>query len=597
MTVLTSYTFCRGGEDLISPGVVIKPERLLRGLNYEIVSTAIGYRRMDGYERFDGRPAPSEGADASDISARRALITAVPGEGDVLGVTELNDTVYAFRNIVGGTATKMFKSSASGWTEIDLGNTISFTAGTAEFLVGETLTGGTSGATATIWDVRVTSGDWGTNDAAGVITLGPVTSGPFQAETGTSSSGSATLSGAETAQTLAPDGRYEVIEANFLGTTSGNKLYGASGVDNAFQFDGTAFIKIVTGMVDDTPEHIAYHKNYLMLSFPGGSLQNSDLGTPLEWTGLRGAAELGIGEEITGLKTLRGGTLLIAGRDVTSILSGATSSNFVVNEHSQNIGARPYTIQSLSDTYFVSNEGITSLMASDRFGDFAHAYVTRDVQPFVDQFVSSATASIEIRKKSQYRLFAPAGVTTNILVGCYGGKNNSGYTRFNIPIVVTCATREEINGEERLFMGASDGFVYEIDKGTSFDGAEIEALLAFPYNNFKEPRRRKRYRKVIMEMSSPGTAQIQFSLDFDYGVETTPVDGVYTDEASALGGYWDLDTWDEFIWSGQFSSEVSANISGIGSNVGLTIYSKSATDQPHVVQSVSWHYSRLRLER
>lgn len=597
MTVRDSYVALRGGEDLVSPGVALRPERLLRGLNYEIVSTAVGYRRMDGYERFDGQPAPSEGTTPTEITNRRAAITAVPGTGDILGITEFNDTIFAFRNATGGATADIYKSSGAGWVQVDIGNTIAFTVGTAAFVVGETLTGGTSGATATIQDVRVTSGTFGTSDAAGVITISAVTSGPFQAETGTSASGSATLSGAETAQTLAPDGKYEFIKANFYGTASFERVYGCNGEDNAFQFDGTAFIKIVTGMTTDQPEHIEYHKNHLMLSFPGGSLQNSDLGDPLSWTGLRGAAEMGIGEEITELKTLRGGTLAIFGEDVTSILSGSVAADFVINEHSKNVGAKSHTVQRINDTYFISNEGLTSLGATDQFGDFAHAYISRDVQPLVDALAVSATDSIEVRSKSQYRLFAPLTTETDVLVACFGGKNNSGFTRFKLPIVTTATERVEVANTERLFMGDDAGFVFEIDKGTSFDGAEIEAVLAFPYNHFNMPRYRKRYRKLIMEMSSPGTSSIQFSLDFDYGADTIPVDGVYNGQNTPLGGYWNVADWNEFVWSGRFSSEVSANISGIGVNVGLVIYSSSATDAPHTVQSISWHYSQLRLER
>jgi hypothetical protein len=51
------------------------------------------------------------------------------------------------------------------------GVVLGFDAGTSAFSVGATLTGQTSGATAVIDEVTVNSGDWGTNNAAGFISL------------------------------------------------------------------------------------------------------------------------------------------------------------------------------------------------------------------------------------------------------------------------------------------------------------------------------------------------------------------------------------------------------------------------------------------
>jgi hypothetical protein len=46
---------------------------------------------------------------------------------------------------------------------------LDFDAGTTEISVGDTIEGGTSGATATVIQVDVDSGSWATNDAAGTI--------------------------------------------------------------------------------------------------------------------------------------------------------------------------------------------------------------------------------------------------------------------------------------------------------------------------------------------------------------------------------------------------------------------------------------------
>jgi hypothetical protein len=97
----------------------------------------------------------------------RALIIAVPGSGNVLGVVGMAfsgvDHVYAFR--VNGGTVKLYKSSAAGWTLVPFYNVVEFTAGgTATPLDGATLTQG--GVTATIKRVMTRSGVW-TGAAAG----------------------------------------------------------------------------------------------------------------------------------------------------------------------------------------------------------------------------------------------------------------------------------------------------------------------------------------------------------------------------------------------------------------------------------------------
>lgn len=80
-----------------------------------------------------------------------------------------------------------------------LKNYVSFTGGTVEPTLFDSLHGGTSGASAEIRRVVLESGAWD-GSGAGKIYIGDVTSGPFQSEAGTDDhSGSLTISGAETA--------------------------------------------------------------------------------------------------------------------------------------------------------------------------------------------------------------------------------------------------------------------------------------------------------------------------------------------------------------------------------------------------------------
>jgi hypothetical protein len=52
------YTALTGGLDFVSGTVAVKPGRVSECLNFEQVFGKQGYKRIDGYERFDGRPEP-----------------------------------------------------------------------------------------------------------------------------------------------------------------------------------------------------------------------------------------------------------------------------------------------------------------------------------------------------------------------------------------------------------------------------------------------------------------------------------------------------------------------------------------------------------
>lgn len=85
-------------------------------------------------------------------------------------------------------ATAATPDVAEGWHAWE---TVVFSAGSAAFVAGETLTQG--GVTATIHRVDLTSGSWGGGTAAGFLTIRNRAGGSYTAATATSATGSATV--------------------------------------------------------------------------------------------------------------------------------------------------------------------------------------------------------------------------------------------------------------------------------------------------------------------------------------------------------------------------------------------------------------------
>ena len=103
---------------------------------------------------------------------QRALISVVPGEGDVLGVWVFSGDVYAFRNKSGGATAGMYKSTSTGWSEVDLGTALKFdgTTTSGEPVPGDsgtstTIVGASSGAQGDLAGITY-HGEWNTGALA-----------------------------------------------------------------------------------------------------------------------------------------------------------------------------------------------------------------------------------------------------------------------------------------------------------------------------------------------------------------------------------------------------------------------------------------------
>jgi hypothetical protein len=449
-------------------------------------------------------PTPRLNATFRNLAADeyRDDIAAVTGSGSVLGVWKYAGSTYALRNNAGGTAAVLFKATAGGWSSVALGRELAFTSGgVTEITAGQTITGATSGATAVVGTVVKTSGTWSGGDAAGFFYFVSQT-GTFQAENINvgASPNLATIAGNSSAVSLTPSGRYEFCNVNFGGGAT-TKMYAASGVHKAFQFDGTNFAFITTGMTVDTPSHVSEFKNHLFLSF-GASVQHSGTSNPLAWTIVTGAGEIGVGDTLTNFLKApgdsSGGALVLMARNRTKVLYGNSAADWTLVDLNPDAGGIAWTAQWMGQGVLLDDRGLITLGTSQRFGNFQDADIADAVRPFLNGLRSSAIASCIVRTKNQYRLFFTGG---DALYVTFKGGKASGLMPVSMPDPVTCiCSLEGASGEEEIFFGSSDGFVYQMDKGTSFDGENKSWSAEMAYNHFGNPRQLKTWRKPLMDI-------------------------------------------------------------------------------------------------
>jgi hypothetical protein len=676
----------KGGLDQITPSLLLPNGYARQSLNFECSVTG-GYKRIAGYERFDGSPSPADSADSglhryltvasytnvpvvgntltasggatgvisyidgltivitkstgtwavsetvavgataigtlTDVTGGpatplidaiiknavadiyRADIEAVPGSGPVRGVVEFNDIVYGFRDNVDSTALGIYKSSSSGWVNVPLYKTVSFTAGGATVPAeGATLTQG--GVTAVIKRVVRTSGDWLASDAAGQFVITTLAGGNFARAAATIGGINVTLSGVQTAQELLPGGKFEfTADVNFAGSAATKRLYGCDGVNQCFEFDGEVLVLISTAAIPDTPTHIAYHKGYLFVSI-GSSVMFSTPGLPYDFTALGGAGEIATGDLVTGIISMPGNenssAIAIFNRSNTSILYqralyDGSFSNWTLVPYNNGCGASPFSAADMAQTYVFDDRGVNSVTAAKEYGNFNQAALTTQIQPFIDEHASKLSYATLCRRKSQYRVFFSDGwalfitIINNKLLGCMP-------VLFPNPIFC-CYEGKKNDGTDVIYFGSTNGMVYQMEKGTSFDGADIEYNLTLNYANAKSPRTLKRFRKAALEVSSDYSAIAVFDFAYILGYDSHEYNQPGNTPYSQYTGQvrWDSIVWDNFFWDANRYEPIEAEMEGTAENVAIFINGTADYVPEFTINSLLIHYSPRRMIR
>ena len=688
-----------GGLDLITPDIAKAPGRVIAAKNYEPVSN--GYRRLVGYERFDGQTAPSEtrlwrinytlgsansqpvagnfildstaspssshrvgkivdvivtsgtwaGGDAvgyivatnmthdftgstvyfstapsplkscacstqvadydfgasqaaymaTAVGYNRTAITTPTGSGPIRGVWyTASGEIIAARDNVGATETFFYKATTASWTPITFLTIIPFTCDTAtQTLPTQTLVkiaagvanASSSSSDGTIRQVVIT-------DTTGTVNTGYFAVSGYVASQFTAGgqtiylAGAATVLGTTTAAASVPTsipagGRYFFVNHNFYGQLDLSATYMVNGVGKALIYDGNGFTEITTGMTTDTPKRIAVNRDSLFLSFPGGSLQYSSPGEPAVFDPILGAGEIGVGDEITGLVNISSALAILAENGVYA-LYGYDSTDFQLETLTKDSGALPFTTQRVGDLIYMNNIGITKLSTTAAFGNFDLAAMSKLVSPLLEDLhhaEDEPIASFVVRHRNQYWVLFESGFG---LVMYVGAKEPS-IMPITLGFVPNCACSVEVDGDERILVGGADGYVYEMDKGTSFDGAVIDHYLRFAHNHMGGPQIDKRVHEIVVDLEiGADSPTLSCEVGIDKGSALSiPSQTLTVDAGAALdSGYF-----------AQPRADARAYIDGIGRTFSLKLSGSTSDEEAHVLTGVTFYISPQQLAR
>lgn len=619
--------------------------RILR--NFE-PSNRGGYRRIEGFTKFDTAYVPPygdplvQGSGQTGTSLTLANLTASPVAGNTLTISGVTGTYtvgtvsYSSANRVatltlttslasspadkavvtfGNTSTliksvayfgqtalayrnnAIYKSGGTGWTNISVPNygTVLVNGGSQ---TGSTLTVDGLTETPQVGDTFKVNG---TQKVYTILSAVTVTSG------GATISISPALASSPTDNSVVTflstlrlnSNKHRFTKYDFLGTTT---ILMVDGVNAPVKYDGTTFTVLNSASSDVIgADHVCEFKNHIfyakdnILSFTA-PYKDSDFSVA------NGAGTISLQQNITGLIVFRE-QLIIFSQNKISRLVGSTIADFQVQPITADIGCtQPDSIQEVGgDIAFVGPDGVRMLSATDRVGDFGIAVASKIIQ---SEFLNLTDnnddfCSCVVREKNQYRLFGYKDtVTAASALGLIGTQFISqdatslawAETR-GIRAYVVDSTYSLTTNKEVIIFAHSDGYVYRMESGSSFDGANIIANFSTPFFSLEDPRMRKTIYKLATYIdptsSVTGTATLKFDFDEPYVIQPSATNVQYN---GVTVSYYGQASYGSSTFGGKLVKTYVNPVIGSGFTVSVQ-YNFDSTDQPFSLDAIMLEFA------
>ena len=370
--------------------------------------------------------------------------------------------------------------------------------------------------------------------------------------------------------------RFDFVRHNFFGQGGFEQIWGVTGTDQAWSFDGATIsrIEVPLDRLQQHPSFVAAYKNHLVLGYTAGSFFWSGLGDPYEFGeqgggALAGAGENAIGDYLTNLHGEFKETLFVTGRNTTYLVQGQPGSReFEVKTLSTEVGGFPHTT-TVADTMLVFDDrGVRAFEATLDFGDFNVAAVSRIVQPAVDTLRDKNEPPLGVvrvrRESSAWWWFGDGSVLVLTYVrrmGRQGLYMAPEFTTLRLPKPIVYAFSDEgEDGRERVFFTLEgEDHVYEWGRapdGTpanGFDGAPVtNAILVLGFDDQGYPDWTKSYRFAHVDTAQSQTTALTVDAIYDDGrFATLARERRHERPVNAPSVLWDDATWGAFSWDGR----------------------------------------------
>lgn len=449
------------------------------------------------------------------------------------------------------------------------------------------------------------------------------------------------------AELVAGNSRFQMLNANYYLNPEWDTIYGCHGLGRAFSYDGIFFRKIYSAYDSqlDKPRHIASYRNYLALGYLSGNVLLSKYGEsgpePENFDPLQGAREFSFADKITGLSPLADTSLAVCcqssiNRIVLNSNAASASNLFYTAVVSSDSGAIEYTVATFGNmTLYCDQYGIRAVEQTDMQGAFIGRPLSNMVSPWLrprlsakKYWLDSRTAQVplfahSIRAKNQYRVWFTDGYVLCMNMNSaeeaprftflrYGFNSGGAFVPL-LPIAYTSCV--DTTGTERIHVAhwnrattASTGenyptlfkYVFEMEKGWSFDGQDFPARLTMNLSFLETPFDYDQIRKVELHAADYNNTTLFAGFGTKYGEE---------------GSYTGMTLGSTFVPGGRNTAGAIAldytpfakmiNVASRGrplylkfknSSTATGDTSASAIEPPHILQALLVQYTPARQE-
>lgn len=263
---------------------------------------------------------------------------------------------------------------------------------------------------------------------------------------------------------------------------------------------------------------------YLWMSSGNSTLTFSAPQNDNDYNAIDGAGTLNLGFNIVGLGVWRG-ALYVFGSQRISQITGTSAVDWQVTPLTDNIGMTgTYSLQEVNgDLVFMSVDGLRTISGTARIFDRELGVISRPITRLILPLVSNNLASTVVKTKSQYRIFQSTSSTDATtapgVIGTLKLQTNGSVSWEWSTISgmkVACADSGMYNGVELVVHGAWDGYIYQQESGTDFNGTPINAVYQTPYLIYDDPNIRKILYKLCANFRASGAATINLGIAYDY---------------------------------------------------------------------------------
>ena len=310
-----------------------------------------------------------------------------------------------------------------------------------------------------------------------------------------------------------------------------------------------------------------------------------------------GSGSIALDDQVVGIKSFRADLIIFCKNSIYKLSNINDADTIAITPITKNVGCLDgHSIQEIGgDLLFLSPDGFRLVAGTDRIGDVELGSVSRQIQSVVSTVAKSigsfTISSAVLRSKSQYRFFysAPTG-TTSTSKGIIGTITPNGF-EWSETIGIQAqgfASGFDFSNIEQIYHGDSAGYVYNHNKGNSFNPAgvatSVDARYKTPNLDFGDAGTLKSLHYAKISFTPEGAIQpnLKVSYDFDsldrqqpplYALDEIPTPAVFGSVASLFGSS---------VFGSSGDPMVRTAVQGSGHNIAFKIFSQD-TKAPYSI--------------